>query len=104
MSIVFSLAAFSNNLVGSFPYKYVMLVITNVIELRMGKLILNHLIGNNYPEFRNGLLDSYFFKVTLGSDCLELCFSAPMPSLIQPVNFLLNLGFVCSSLTYTKKK
>ena len=39
----------------------------------MGKLILNHLIGNNYPEFRNGLLDRYFFKLTLGSDCLELC-------------------------------
>ena len=66
---------------GSFPYKYVMLVITNVIELRMGKLILNHLIGNNYPEFRSGLLDSYFFKLTLGSDYLELCFSALMPSL-----------------------
>ena len=41
----------------------------------MGKLILNHLIRNNYPEFRNGLLDCYFFKLTLGSDCLELCFS-----------------------------
>ena len=34
----------------------------------MGKLILNHLVGNNCPEFRNGLLDSDFFKLTLGSD------------------------------------
>ena len=30
----------------------------------MGKVILNHLIGNNCPEFRNGLLGSYFFKLT----------------------------------------
>ena len=41
----------------------------------MGTLILNHLIRNNYPEFRNGLLDCYFFKLTLENDCLELCFS-----------------------------
>ena len=32
--------------------------------------MLNHLIGNNRPEFCNGLLDSYFFKLTLGSDLL----------------------------------
>ena len=38
------------------------------------KSIPNHLIGNNCPEFHNGLLDSYFFKLALGSDCLELCF------------------------------
>ena len=38
------------------------------------KLTLNHLIGNNCPEFHNGLLDSYFFKLTLGSDCFKLCF------------------------------
>ena len=36
-------------------------------------LILNP-IGNNCPEFRNELLDSFFFKLTLGSDCLEFCF------------------------------
>ena len=45
-----------------------MFIITNLIEPRMGKLILNHLTGNNCPEFHNGLLDSYFFKLTLGSD------------------------------------
>ena len=39
---------------------------------RTGMLILNHLIENNCPQFRDGLLDSYFFKLTLGSDCLEL--------------------------------
>ena len=50
-------------------------MITNLIEPRMGKLILSHLIVNNCLEFRNGLLDSYFFKLTLGSDCLELWFS-----------------------------
>ena len=48
-----------------------MFMITNLIELRMGKLMLNHLIVNNCPELRDGLLD---FKLTLGSDCFELCF------------------------------
>ena len=48
-----------------------MFMITNLIEPRMGKLILNHLIGNNRPEFRNGFMDSYFFKRTLKSNCLK---------------------------------
>ena len=49
-------------------------MITNLIEPHIGKLILKHLIGNDCLEFHNGLLDSSFFKLTLGSDCLELCF------------------------------
>ena len=52
-----------NSLVDSFPY--VMFIITNLIELPMAKLILNHFIGNNCPEFRNELPDSYFCKLTL---------------------------------------
>ena len=36
----------------------------------VGKLILKNLIGNICAEFRNGLSDSYFFKMTLESDCL----------------------------------
>ena len=40
----------------------------------VGKLILKNLIGNICEEFRNGLSDSYFFKMTLESDCLEPCF------------------------------
>ena len=62
----------------SFPSLWfmIMFMITNFIETRMGKVLLGHLIGNNYPEFHNGLLDSYFFKPTLGSGCLELCFWA----------------------------
>ena len=51
-----------------------MFMMTDLIEPRMEKLILNHLIGNNCPVFRNGSLGSYFFKLTLGSDYLELCF------------------------------
>ena len=51
-----------------------MLMITNLIEPRKGKLFLNHLIENLCPEFRNGLLDSYFFRLTLGSECLQFCF------------------------------
>ena len=49
-------------------------MITNLIEPRMGKVILNHLIENNCPEFHSGLLGTYFFKMALGSDCLELCY------------------------------
>ena len=62
----------------SFPCLWfmIMFMITNFIETRMGNLLLSHLIGNNYPEFHNGLLDSYFFKPTWGSGCLELCFWA----------------------------
>ena len=51
-------------------------MITNLMELRMGKVILNRLTGNNCREFCNGPLDSYFFRLTLGNDCLELCFLA----------------------------
>ena len=71
MKLVFLLAVYANSLVDSFPY---MLMITNLIEPRVRKLILKHLIGNIFSEFRNGFLDSYFFKLTLGSDCLELYF------------------------------
>ena len=49
-------------------------MITNLIELFIWKLILNHLIRNNCSEFLNRLLDSYFFMLTLRSDYLELCF------------------------------
>ena len=49
-----------------------MFMITNSIKPRMGKLILNNLTGNNWLEFCNGPLDSYFFKLTSDADCLEL--------------------------------
>ena len=49
-------------------------MITNWIEPHMGKMILNHLVGNNCPLFHNGLPESYFFKLNVGSDCLGLCF------------------------------
>ena len=107
-----------------------MSMITNLIEPCMGKLILNHLFGNTRPEFCNGVLDSYFFKLTLGSDCLfrESHFqnhpdsailqkyqslsnqnfkhiSVHMPSLnLTSRSFLLNVGFVCSLLTVTTQK
>ena len=58
----------------AFMQVYVSFMITNLIELGMEKLILNHMIGNNCPEFCNGLPDSYFFKLILRSDCLEVCF------------------------------
>ena len=56
-----------NLLVDSFPYKYMLclFMITNLIELRIGKLILNHFIKNNCPEFPNGILDSYFFQIDI---------------------------------------
>ena len=60
-----------------------MFIIANLIEPLMGKLILNYLIGNKYPEFCNEFPDSYFFKLTFGSDCLELCFwAAPFKTIL----------------------
>lgn len=59
---------------------YVMFIITNLIEPRIGKLILNYLTGKNRSELCNGLLDSYFFKLALGMDCLELCFFQNHPT------------------------
>ena len=53
---------------------YVTFTIINVMEPRMGKLILNHLIETNCPEFSNRLMDSYFFKLTLESDHLGFYF------------------------------
>ena len=73
MNLVSSLAACANSLVDSIQL-YVMFMITNLIVPRMGKLILNNLIGNSNQEFRNGFLDSYLFQLTLGSNYLELCF------------------------------
>ena len=52
----------------------VMIMTISLIESHMGKLILNHLIGNDCPKFGVELLDNYFFKLSLGSDSLELWF------------------------------
>ena len=83
MKLVFLLAVYANSLVDSFPY---VLMITNLIEPRVRKLILKHLIGNIFSEFRNGFLDSYFFKLTLGSDCLELYFwTVAFETILTPV-------------------
>ena len=72
-----------------------MFMIPNLIEPRMGKLIHNHLTGNNCPEFRNGLLDCCFFKLTLGSDCLELCFSAVAFKTILTQQYYHGTGRTC---------
>ena len=98
-----------------------MLMIINLIEPRIGKLIINHLIGNTFSEFRNGLLDSYFFKLTLVAFKTILTQqyyknralpnqnlkhnSVHTPSLnLTSISFLFNLDFVCSSLTVTTQK
>ena len=93
---------------------------------------LHFLCSDNCPEFRNGLLDSYYFKLTLGSGCLELLFKTDalqnhpdsvilqiyqshsnqsfkhnlkhMPSLSLTLSFLLKAVFVCSSVTFTTQK
>ena len=52
MKLVLLLAACTDHLVDSIPYTYVSCLLS--------------------PEFRSGLLNSYFFKLALGSDCLEL--------------------------------
>ena len=51
-------------------------MINNLRKPGTGKVILNHLIGNTRPEFRNGDLGSYFFKLIVESSCLELYFWA----------------------------
>ena len=53
---------------------YVMFMITSLIKSRMGKLILTRFIRNNCPEFRNRLLDSYFFQTALGNTLIILNF------------------------------
>ena len=53
-----------------------MFMIINLSKPRLGKLIFNHLIENNCPEFHNELLDSYCFIPTLGGDCVKLSFWA----------------------------
>ena len=49
-----------------------MIMTIKFMELHMGKLMLNHLIGNNCAEFGVGRLDSYFFKLSLEGYSLEL--------------------------------
>ena len=69
MSLVLVLTTCANGLADSFSCKYyVMFIITNLIEWRMGKITLNHFVGNNCPEFCNRFLDSFVFKLTLGCD------------------------------------
>ena len=51
-----------------------MFMTTKLIEPHVGKLMLNHMIGNNSSELGDELLDNYFFKLILGSNCLELFF------------------------------
>ena len=48
---------------------YAMFMITTLIVPCMGKLI-----GENCPELRDELLNSYFLSLPLESSCLELCF------------------------------
>ena len=67
-NLVFLIAACTNSLVDNFPYNY-MSCFWSLIWL-----ILNSLIRNNCSEFRSRLLDSYFFKLTLRSNCLKLYF------------------------------
>ena len=56
-----------------------MFVITNLIEPRFGKMILDYLIGKK-------TVHSYFFKLPLGSDCLELCFRTVADPIILQKN------------------
>ena len=61
----------------------VMFMITNLIKPRIGKLILTHLIGNNCPEFRNGLLDCYFIKLTLRMIAWNFVSGHPVSVILQ---------------------
>ena len=82
MNLVFLLTPSDNIVVDSIQLKhtiqvYVMLMITNLIKLRMGKLILNDVVWKICPEFHNEIQDNYFFKLTLVSfflDCTRMRF------------------------------
>ena len=60
----------------SFFGKFSVLCFLETLVLRFGLLPyysrFNQLIGNKCPKFHNRLSGSYFFKLTLVSDCLEL--------------------------------
>ena len=66
--LVFLLDACANSLVDSFPYK--------CMSCLWSLIWSNRVWGSWYliTWFCNGLLGSYFFKLTLGNDCLQLCF------------------------------
>ena len=70
-----------------------------MIEPHIGKLILNHLIVNNCPEFRNGLLDLLMFQVEfrkslLGTFFLDIRFqSRPDSVLLRKYQSLSNDSF-----------
>ena len=64
-------------------------MITNLIEPCMGKLILNHLFGNNCPRVLQWASGQLLFQTTLGSDCLELFLESPFPSQNHPDSVIL---------------
>ena len=78
MNLVFLLATCANSFVNNFPDRYVSclwsLIWSNCVWGSLGKLMLNHWIENDCPEFYKEFLDSYLFKLFLQSHCLELCF------------------------------
>ena len=76
MNLVFLLAVSTNKFSGQLSTHVYVMLMTNLMKPCMEKLILNHLVKKNCPEFCNRFLDSYFFKLTLWSDCLEHCFWA----------------------------
>ena len=49
-------------------------MIANLIERGMGKLIRNNLIGKTVQSFAMDFWTVTFLKLTLGKNCLELCF------------------------------
>ena len=85
MNLVFLSAVCADSL--AFYSSICHVYVTNLIELRMGKLILNHFFRNNCPEFRNGLLNSYFFRKWLfGTLLVESRFQNHLNTVI-PVTF-----------------
>ena len=51
-----------------------MFMVTNLTELHMWKLIYNGLLGMTVQNSAMDFWTVTFFKMTLGKDCLELCF------------------------------
>ena len=73
--LVFLLAACTNSLAGNFPYKYMSCLWSLIWSNRVwGSEYLITWLGITVQSSAMDFWNSYFFKLTLRNDCLELCF------------------------------
>ena len=75
MDLVFLLAACANSFADNFPYKYMSCLWSLIWSNRVwGSEYLITWLGITVESSAMDFWNSYFFKLTLRNDCLELCF------------------------------